>query len=228
MTSFLFSLNLMTATALVYVIWQRDKLRARVLFHVVGLAGAAALYVLMAWRSAATEIVPDEIPTFFLVRVVVAALAYVPFLVFLVVSYARALGTVAAGGISTKEIELEEAAHALRFGHHGQAGQMAHRVLERDPDNVTARTIMAEVQLHSGQYEKAIGSYRLAMTAARDNAEFAQLVFAAAVILNEHQGDDKGAVQELDLIRKRMPGTPQADKAQKWIVRIMDQAAREG
>jgi hypothetical protein len=228
MTNLLFALNLMTAAALFYVIWRRDKLQSRVVFHVTGLALAVVLYGLMVWRSAATEIIPDEIPTFFLARVVVGALAYVPFLVFLVVSYVRALGTVASGGISTKEIELGEATHALRFGHHTQAGQMARRVLERDPDNVAARVIMAEVQLHAGQYEKALGSYRLGMTAAKDNAEFAQLVFAAATILNEHQGDDMGAVRELDLIRKRMPGTPQADKAQKWIVRIMDQAAREG
>jgi len=228
MTNLLFALNLLTAAALVYVIWRRDKLQSRVVFHVVGLSLAAVLYGVMVWRSAATEIHADEIPTYFLARTVTAALAYVPFVVFLVVSYARALGTVASGGVSTKEIELEEAKHALRFGHYTQAGQMARRVLERDQDNVEARTIMAEVQLNAGQYEKAIGSYRLAMTAVRDNAEFAQLVFAVAVILNEHQGDDMGAVRELDLIRKRMPGTPQADKAQRWIVRIMDQAAREG
>jgi cytochrome c-type biogenesis protein CcmH/NrfG len=228
MTDALFALNLVTAAALAYVLWRREKMRSMVVFHVVGLAVAATLYALMVWRSAAAEMKPNVMPVLFLVRTIVAAVAYVPFLVFLVVTYVRVLGALAAGGISTREIKLEEAVHALRFGHHNQAARTAQEVLAEDPDNIEARMIMAEVHLSRGQYEKAIGSYRLAMPVARDNAEFAQLVFTVAVILNEHMGDDKGAMSELDLIRKRMPGTPQAEKAQKWIFRIMDRAAREG
>jgi len=226
MTDALFVLNLVTAGVLVYVLWRREKLRSMVLFHVVGLAVAAALYVPMVWSSAAAEMKPNSIPALFLVRTVVAAMAYVPFLAFLVLTYVRVLGGLASGGTSTTEIKLEEAVHALRFGHHNQAARMAQDVLEEDPDNIEARMVMAQVHLSRGHYEKAIGSYRLAMGVARDDAEFAQLVFTVAVILNEHLGDDKAAVRELDLIRKRMPGTPQAEKAQKWIVRIMDQAAR--
>lgn len=228
MATVLFVINLVCAAALVVILWHGEKLRSMVAFHVAGLVVAASLYATMAYASAAAEVAPGRIPVWFYLHLVTAGAAYVPFLVFLVVSYVRLLGSVAAESVETSAMKLEDASSALRFGHGNRAAKLALEVLETDPDSVEARTILAQVHLNRGRYDKAVGSYRLAMPAAHDDAEFAQLVFTVAVILNEHLGDGKGACRELDLIRKRMPGTPQAEKAQRWIVRIMDEDARTG
>lgn len=225
--SVLFAVNLLLAATLAGILWRAEKLRSMVVFHAAALVAAVALYTIMVFVSAATEIEPNRIPMRFYVHVVAAATAYLPFLIFLVVTWGRTLGAVAEGGLSATTTKLEDAAQALRFRHTGRAAKVVGEVLEQDPDNVSARTLMGQIHLSRGHYGKAIGSFRLAMTNASDDAEFAQFVFTVAVLLDEHLGDAKGACEELDLIRKRAPGTPQAEKAQRWIVRIMDRAARE-
>lgn len=227
MVNTLFVLNLAAAGALVLVTWRGERLRSMVVFHVCALVVAAALYAMMVFRSASVEIEPGKLPAVFAFRVIAAGLAYAPFLVFLVITYVRTLGQVAGGAGATTEMKLEDARSALRLGHADTASKILRAVLEGDPENVDAHTVRAEVHLKRGEHEGAVGSYRLAMAGARDDTEFAQFVFTVAVILNEHMGNGQAAARELDLIRKRMPGTPQAEKAQKWIVRIMDEAARE-
>ncbi len=222
----LFIVNLLLAAALGFIIWRKEKLRAMVVFHASGLAVAAILYLTMAYTSyASTE--EDAIPVQFVFHMIVAGVAYLPFVVFLVITYFQAVGGLADGALSTTQVKLEDASQAFRLGHTNRPTKLVKEVLEKDPDNLEARTILAQIQLRSGQYGRAVDSYRLAMAGAKDNVEFAQYVFTVAVILNEHLGNYQEACRELDLIRKRMPATPQADKAQRWIVRIMDQAARE-
>jgi len=223
----LMGLTLAVAAVNGFVIWQCEKLRSRPTFHALGLLAAAGLYATMLWWSASTEIVPDRIPALFIFRLVVGAVPHLPFLAFLVITYVRLLGGVAAGGIGTTAMKLEDATQAFRFGHNTRAVKILREVLDAEADNVDARVLMAQIQFKRGHYQEALGSYRLAMGAAKDNAKFAELVFRTAVILNESLGDAKAACQELDLIRQRLPDTPEAKKAQEWILRIMDEAARE-
>lgn len=227
MVDILFGLNLLVAVVLGAVLLWREKLRAKVVFHVVGLSVAVALYAVMIVTSAATEIEPDRIPAWFFIRLIVGVIVYLPFLIFLVVTYVRVLGSVADGGIETTRMKLEDAEQASRFGHNNRAVKILREVLDVDPDNVEARVIMAKIQLKRGHYSEAIGSYRLAMSAAKSDEQIAELVFKTAVILNESLGDARAACRELDIIRQRMPESPEAKKAQEWIVRIMDEAARE-
>ena len=217
------------AVALVngFIIWQCDKLRARLLFHVIGLVAAAGLYATMVWWSASAEIVPGRVPGVFIFRVVVGAVPHFPFLAFLVVSYIRLLGGVAGGSMETTTMKVEDAEQAFRFGHNTRAVKLLREVLDADPDHVDARVLMAQIQFKRGHYNESIGSYRLAMGVTPDSAKFAELVFRTAVILNESLGDAKAACTELDLIRQRMPDTPEAKKAQAWILRIMEEDARE-
>ena len=225
--STLFVLNLLLAAVLGYIIWRREKLRSMVVFHAAGLAVAGALYLTMAFVSYASAN-PDEFRVWFYLHVIFAGVAYLPFVVFLVVTYLGAAAGLADGALSTTQVKLDDASQSFRLGHVDRATHIVNDVLEADPDNMEARTLLAQIQLRRGHYDRAVGSYRLAMAAARDNVEFAQYVFTVAVILNEHLGRAQEACRELDLIRRRMPDTPQAEKAQRWIVRIMDQAARDG
>ena len=222
----LFVVNLLLAAVLGYILWRREKLRSMVVFHAAGLAVAATLYLIMAYVSYA-DAKPDEYRVGFYLYVAFAGLAYLPFAVFLVVTYLGAAAGLADGALSTIQVKLEDASQSLRLGHVTRSAHIVKDVLEKDPDNMEARTILAQIQLRSGQYDRAVGSFRLAMAGAKDDVEFAQYVFTVAVIMNEHLGQFQDACRELDLIRQRMPDTPQAEKAQRWIVRIMDQAARE-
>jgi predicted Zn-dependent protease len=177
--------------------------------------------------SSTTEVPEYGIAFLFGVRAFVGAAVWVPFVIFLAVTYVRALGSAAADGITGTEQKLEDAAREIQFSHETRAAKVLRGLLQEEPDNPDAHALMGEVQLRRGEYELALGSLRLAMAGARSNEEFAKRVFKAAVILNEHLGDPKAAARELDLLRKRMPGTPEAEKAQDWIVRLMDEAARE-
>jgi tetratricopeptide (TPR) repeat protein len=225
-TNLLFGLNLVAAAALILLAWRSMRLRPMVAFHAAGLAAAVILFATMTWHSS-SEVESDRLPALFVFRIVVSAAAYLPFVAFLVATYVRALGGIAADDTSTAEIRLEDARQALRLGHAERAVKMVRELLDADPGNTEALTIMAEIHLKRGHYEKAVGSYRLAMAHSRSDEEFAQFVFTVTVILNEHLGDAQQAARELDLIRQRMPDTPQARKAQKWIYRILDEAARE-
>jgi len=221
-----FVLNLAAGVLLGLMLWRLEKVRAMVVFHIGGAAVAGVLFAMLFYLAASVEAGEDKV--WAVLRVVAAAVLYAPFGVFLVFTYVRALGGMADGGLLTTEMKLEDAAQALRLGQHSQAEKIIRGVLGKDPDNIDARTTLAQVQLSRGQYQKAVGSFRLAMAGARDDAEFAQFVFTVAVILHEHLGQGQAAARELDLIRKRLPGTPQAEKAQRWIVRIMDEVARKG
>ncbi|KPL03018.1 MAG: hypothetical protein AMK75_01955 [Planctomycetes bacterium SM23_65] len=222
----LFVLNLLLAAALCFVIWRKERIRAMVVFHVSGLAIGGILYLIMAYTSyAGTE--EGKLPVRFVLHMLFAGVAYVPFAVFLVITYVQAVGKMADGALSATQVKLDDASQAARLGHTDRASKIVRDVLEKDPDNMEARTILGQIQLRRGEYAKAVGSFRLAMAGAKDDAEFAQYVFTVAVILNEHLGKHQEACRELDLIRKRMPNTPQAEKAQRWIVRMMDHAARE-
>ncbi|HUW59001.1 MAG TPA: tetratricopeptide repeat protein [Planctomycetota bacterium] len=222
----LFVLNLLLAVVLGYIIWRREKLRSMVVFHAASLAVAATLYLTMACVSYASSN-PDEYRIGFYLYTAFAGMAYLPFAVFLVVTYLGAAAGLADGALSTTQVKLEDAEQSLRLGHVKRAARVVEDVLEKDPDNMEARTILAQIQLRAGQYDRAVGSFRLAMAGAKDDVEFAQYVFTVAVIMNEHLGQHGEACRELDLIRQRMPNTPQAEKAQRWIVRMMDRAARE-
>ena len=228
MVNVLLTLNVLTAAALGYILVRHEKLRSNVIFHGVGLVVAGGLYALMLTWSAATEDGTGWVSPALLVRALVGAVLYLPFLIFLVVIYIRELGSVADGGIETTRMKLEDAAQASRFGHNNRAVKILRGVLDADPDNIEARVILAQIQLKRGHYMDAVGSYRLAMSATQDDAKIAELVFKNAVILNEHLGEAKAACRELDILRQRMPDTPEAKKAQEWIVRIMDEDARDG
>ena len=226
MLNTVFVLNLVVAVSLGLILWRLEKVRVMVVFHVGGLAIAGVLFAMLLYLAASVEAQEDKV--WAALRVVAAGLLYAPFVVFLVFTYVRALGGVADAGLLTTDMKLDDADQALRLGQHSQAEKIIRGVFEKDPDNIEARTTLAQVQLSRGQYQKAVGSFRLAMAGARDDAEFAQFVFTVAVILHEHLGEGQAAARELDLIRKRLPGTPQAEKAQRWIVRIMDEVARKG
>ena len=223
----LFALNAAAAVATLVLLWRRDKLRETPSFHVGALSVAVAIYATMACLSAATESGESGIPMVFGIHVFIGAVVWAPFIVFLAITYVRVLGEMASGGASTTEMKIKDAAHDVEFGHDARAGKTLRGVLAAEPENVEAHALMGEVQLKRGDYEKALGSFRLAMANAPGNGEFARFAFRAAVILNEHLGEPKAAARELDLIRKRMPNTPESEKAQDWIVRLMDDAAKE-
>jgi predicted Zn-dependent protease len=134
---------------------------------------------------------------------------------------------IAGGATLTAEDRADDAEQAMQMGEVNRALKIVTALLENDETNYRARVVLGDVQLKRRHLDRAIGSYRLAMGSAPTDDEFARLVFKVAVIFNEQLGDAQSAVRELDLIRKRLPDTPNAEKAQKWILRIMDEQARD-
>ena len=227
-TVVLFFVNLAAAAGAILLLGARRKLRASVPFHVGALVVGAGVYASMAIRGWVTERPEGYIPFAYGAQMFVAAVAWVPFLIFLIRTYVGALGAAVEDGETTTARRIEDARREFEFGHHGRAAKILREVLDAEPENSDAHALMAEIGLKRGAYEQALASYRLAAGGAReDHAAFARYVFKAAVILNEHLGDPKAAAKELDFIRQRMSGTPEAAKAHDWIVRLMDDAARE-
>jgi Tfp pilus assembly protein PilF len=222
----LFGINLAAAATLLILLRQSERLRTTVVFHVVGILLIAGLYAWMIAQAVA-EAEPGKVPLAVILFGVVAGVLYVPFVGYVILSWVRMLGQFTDERAPSVDMQLEEIEQALRFGQTRQALRRLNALLEAHPDNVRARVLLAGVQLKDREYQRAVGSYRLAMGNTTDPKQFTELVFKVAVILNEHLGDAKEACRELDLIRKRMPDTDEAKKAQEWIVRIMDEEARE-
>ncbi len=223
----LFFVNLAAAAGVWLVMWRRRDLRASVAFHITAFAVGAAVYATMAVWAALTERPEGHIHFVFGVHLFLGICAWIPFLLFLAITYLRALGAVAEDGVTSAEARRTEARRLLEFGQEVRAGKILRELLDADAGDVEARAMMAEVQLKLGKYDMALGSLRLAMAGVDTDQQFARFVFKAAVLLNEHMGDPAAAARELDLIRRRMPDTPEAAKAQEWILRLMDQAASE-
>ena len=227
MAGILFALTLLAAAAAWLVFWLARTLRPKAAFHLAALGAGAALYAATAIASYRTEIPENGIAFLFYVRVFVGALAWAPFAIFVVAAWMKTLGAVAADGETTADRLLEDAARDLEAGHESRAAKTLAGLLRREPDNPEAHALMAELYLKRGKSELALGSLRLVALNPRNNAQLAKSVFKAAGILNEDLGRPAEAARELDIIRRRMPGTPEAAKAQEWIVRLMDEAAKQ-
>lgn len=227
MTTAVFTLNLLAAAGLLAAIAFGPRLRTMVAFHVAGVAVAAALYATLTLLSLSEMPADGPLPAWPVFRLLAAGFAYGPFAVFLVISYLVFLRRVANEPVVTVSVKLETAEDEINLGQLHRAAQVLREILDSDPENVDAHALMAEVHIRRGEHSKAVGSLRLAMAQARSPEDFARFVFKAATILGEEMGDFKAAAKELDLIRKRMPDTPEAQRAQKRILEMMDQEAKE-
>ena len=227
MVSFCFALTLLSAAATWLVLWRKYRLRSSGLFHLAALAVGAALFGTTLALSAWVETPEGGIPFVYYARVLIGTVAWMPFVLYVVVTWMRTLGAAAQDGVTSAEARIEDARRALEFGQDARAWKSLRAVLDEDAGNIEARSLMAEVHLKRGKYDLALGSLRLATVGADSDPQFAKFCFKAAVLLNEHMGDPKAAAKELDLIRRRMSDTPEAAKAQDWIVRLMDEAVRE-
>ncbi len=227
MVNLFFWLTIAAAGAVWVVFLVRPKLKAEPGFHVAALGVAAALYAVTAVLSWRLEAPPSGLHFKLYVRVLVGALAWAPYLFYLAGICIKALGAAAEDAETSEDGRLADAARLLESGHASHARSIVAEALRRDPDNPEAHALMAEIHRARGKSDLALGSLRLVEANARDNAQFAKAVFKASVILDEDLGRPADAARELDLIRKRMPGAPEAAKAQALIVRLMDEAASQ-
>ena len=86
----LFFVNLAVAAAVPALLWRRKPLRASVPFHVGALVVGAVVYATMAIWAAATERPEGYIHFAFGVHLFLGAVVWIPFIMFLAITYLRA------------------------------------------------------------------------------------------------------------------------------------------
>ena len=190
--------------------------------HVVTLVVALLLAVAAAWAGYRADV--GRAPIHLFASVLALVVCYLPFLIFLMFTYFRAL----AGMFENEEPLTTVHARAERYmaaGQYHKAVRAYRAELRADPGDVEARLKMARALVELGDLEEAVRTLRVAIPQLDDDHERQiQTVFRLADILANMMGQYKDAAKELDFIRKRFPGTPHAGLAQKRIVQYMARA----
>ena len=113
MANVIFLVNVAFSAVTWLVFWARPKLRPRVAFHAVALGAGAVIYVLMIAFSWG-ELAESGIPFRFGARVLFGAVAWLPFVIFVVAAWVRELGAAAAALI--RDGNLDALARHMRTG----------------------------------------------------------------------------------------------------------------
>jgi tetratricopeptide (TPR) repeat protein len=203
--------------ALALILWRSEVLRGHLLVHVVGVACLVAGFILMAHLARGQGDVTVTAAEFLL-----AALAWVPFVIFLVFFW---VGQVWAAASATNEPSVLPKTYtamekAEGEGNFKRAIMLYRRELERDPKDLEARRRLAEVLLRDNQMEDAIGELRLAATVTQDPDAEVDLIIRVSDILLNKKLDFDTALADLDFLRKKHQGTPAGERAQKRFQRV--------
>ena len=216
-------LNVVLALVLVVLMWRSDLFRSSWPAHVASLAGVVVLGGLLAWVSYHAE-AGQAIRLGHVSRMLLVWFLYLPFLIFLAVTYVRAV---------LRTLENEDGVDAaasraevyLAGGDYHRAVRACRGELAADPENVEVRLKLAEALCELGDCEEAVQAYHVAIPQLEEDHERQiQVVFRTAEVLADMLGEYKEAARELDYIRKRFGDTPHAQVAQKRIVRYMTEA----
>ena len=224
MANTMLNANIGAAAAIGFIIWRCDSLREKWVFHVASLVVIAGLMTVMSLSSDRSNFIFSTGATF---RIIIAGAAHVPFVVFLVIIYARLLGDAAGEKTATIDLQLSDIEDNIESGRTARAIKMLRQLLGEHAADPRIHKLMAEAWLERQNYESAVISLRLAAGTTSDDVEFTRLVFKTSEILDEYLGKTQVAARELDQVRKRLPDTPQAEKAQNEIRRLMSMDAED-
>jgi len=162
---------------------------------------------------------------------VLSGLAYAPFIIFLfffwtgqiLASFSSSEGPV----VIPKTYTAAEKAEAQ--GNFKRAVMLYRQEIDRDQQDMEARRRLAKVLLRDNQVDEAIGELRLAATLAEDPEEEVDFILEVADLLLNKKLDFDTALADLDILRKKLKGTPAGDRAQKRFQRvyILSEARKE-
>ena len=216
-------LNIAVALGLILTLWRSDIFRSSWQAHVVSLIVVLVL-VASLWVVSSGAEAGSAIRLGHAARMLLVWFLYLPFVVFLLVVYVRAVLGLLGGADETVSASLR-ADHYMAAGDYHRAVRAYRRELTRDPENVELRLKLAEAFCELGDCERAVQTYHVAIPQLEhDHERQIQIVFRTAEVLADILGQHEEAAKELDYVRKRFAETPHAQVAQKRIVQYMAQA----
>ena len=191
--------------------------------HAVALAVVVVLVALL-WVTSGRAEAGSGMRLGHAARLLLVGFLYLPFVVFLLVTYVRVALGLLGGADETASVSVRADGY-MASGDYHRAVRAYRRELVRDPENVKLRLKMAEALCELGDCERAVQAYHVAIPQLEDDHERQiQIVFRTAEVLADMLGQYKEAAKELDYVRKRFAETPHAQVAQQRIVRYMAQA----
>lgn len=217
-------LNVALAAGLMLTLWRSEAFRNSWLAHAAALAVVVVLCVALIFVSHYAQL-GHRIHIGHAVRMMLVGFLYLPFVGFLLVTYVKVAFRTLERTDDTEATVHARADRYVQSGQYHKAVRALRGELMRNGEDVDARLKLAEVLCELGDCEEAVRVYRVAISQLSDDHERQiQIVFRTAEVLAEMLSEFTEAAKELDYIRKRFPGTPNAQVAQKRIVNYMTRA----
>lgn len=220
----LMTLNVLLPVGLVLALWLSDLFRSSWQAHAISFGSAlilgSCLFVVSYRAEAGLPVMVGHVA-----RMLLVGFLYLPFLAFLVFTYARLLVSLLGSSSESSHYSYLRADHYAASAQYQKAVRAYRREVAKDPENVELRLKLAENLCELGDCEEAVQAFRVAVSLLGDDPERqAQTIFRLAQVLADMLGQFKDAAHELDVIRKRFPNSPHAQAAQKRIAQYMARA----